>query len=726
MPIFLLEVSTEELPASFVDEALEQWRSRIPQSLANNSLTTEGIEVYGTPRRLVVLIKGLPSQQPDREEEIKGPPAQAAFKNGKPTKAAEGFARSRGVELDALEIRATDKGEFVFVQQNIPGRPTAEILTELVPQWILGLEGKRLMRWGDGDLKFPRPIEKLVTLLDEVLLPIQLVNGSETIKSDRISQGHRILHPEPVTIPQAADYVTTLRSAFVEVDPAERQAKIQEQIQSSAQQLDGYLAVYPELLGEVTNLVEWPSAVVGKFDPEFLNLPPEVITTVMVTHQRYFPVFKAASNQASANQTEAANTLLPYFITVSNGDPAKSDIIAAGNERVIRARLADGQFFYKADKAKPLSSYLPELEKVTFQEDLGSMRAKVDRLGKIAGQVTDQLHSTEDDRASTQRAALLCKADLVTQMVYEFPELQGVMGQKYALESGESEAVAAAIFEHYLPRGAGDRLPQTLIGQVVGIADRLDTLVSIFGLGMLPTGSSDPFALRRAANAVINITWTAELSLNLSQLLEQIAADFVAAHPKTQTEELLQQLREFLLQRIRSQLQEERLIDYDLVNAVLGENDPEYSQRALKDLLDVRDRALFLQTIRHNRTLDQIYETINRSTRLAAQGDLGTRELDPITVVHPELFQKQSEQAFYDALVQLVPQTQAAQEQRDYQRLVEALSQIAPTVSNFFDGPQSVLVMDSDPKIKHNRLNLLGLLRNHARVIADFGAIIKS
>jgi glycyl-tRNA synthetase beta chain len=723
---FLLEVGTEELPASFVDDALAQWRSRIPQSLKEQSLTTEAIEVYGTPRRLAVLILGLPTQQPDREEEIKGPPALAAFKDGLPTKAAEGFARKQGVELDALEIRATDKGEFVFVRQNIPGRPSAEILTELAPQWILGLEGKRLMRWGDGDLKFPRPIEKLVALLDEAVLPIELINGSQTIKSDRISRGHRILHPEPVTIPQAADYVTTLRSAFVEVDLAERKTKIQEQIHGSAQQLDGHAAIYPELLSEVTNLVEWPSGVVGKFDPEFLSLPPEVITTVMVTHQRYFPIFKAASAQPDANQTEAANTLLPYFITVSNGDPAKSDIIADGNERVIRARLADGQFFYEADKAKPLSSYLPELEKVTFQEDLGSMRAKVERLGKIAGQITNQLQLKEDESASIQRAALLCKADLVTQMVYEFPELQGVMGQKYAVASGESEAVAAAIFEHYLPRGAGDRLPQTLNGQVVGLADRLDTLVSIFGLGMLPTGSSDPFALRRAANAVINITWTSQLPLNLHQSLEQIAADFVAAHAKTQISELLQQLREFFRQRIRSQLLEERMIDYDLVNAVLGENDPEYSERALKDLLDVRDRALFLQKIRNNGTLDKIYETVNRSTRLAAQGDLDTTHLNPTAVVRPELFQKPSEQALYDALVQLVPQTQAALLQRDYQQLVEALIAIAPTLSNFFEGSQSVLVMDPDPEIKRNRLNLLGLLRNHARVLADFGAIVKS
>ncbi len=632
-----------------------------------------------------------------------------------------------------MQVRPTEKGEFVFIQQTIPGRTTAEILTQLVPQWILGLEGKRLMRWGDGDLKFSRPINWLVALLDDALLPIKIVNGSETINSDRISQGHRVLHPEPVTISQAESYVTSLHSAFVEVDLEQRRAKIQEQVQSAAQQLAGHVAIYPELLNEVTNLVEWPSALVGKFAPEFLNLPPEVITTVMVTHQRYFPVFKASgqlpgvSDQPSA-QTNATNTLLPYFITVSNGDPAKSDVIAVGNERVIRARLADAQFFYKADLAKSLESYLPQLEKVTFQEDLGSVRAKVERIGKIAAQITEQLqdenwssHKLMFSAVDIQRAALLCKADLVTQMVYEFPELQGVMGQKYALASGENEAVATAIEEYYLPRGAGDRLPQTLAGQIVGIADRLDTLVSIFGLGMLPTGSSDPFALRRGANAIINITWTAQLPLNLEYQLEQATADFVA---RTENKEILQQLRGFFLQRIRNQLQE-RDIDYDLVNAVLGENDPEYSERALQDLLDVRDRALFLQKIRNDGTLDKIYETVNRSTRLAAQGALDTTHLNPAGLVSPKLFQKSSEQAFYDALLQLVPQTQAAQSQRNYQQLVVALSQIVPTVSNFFDGSESVLVMDADPDIRRNRLNLLGLLRNHARVLADFGVIVK-
>lgn len=733
MPTFLLEVGTEELPASFVDAAVEQWRSRIPQSLTENSLTTEAIEVYGTPRRLAVLIKGLPNQQPDKEEEYKGPPAKAAFKDGKPTPAAAGFARKQGVDVNALEIRATDKGEFVFLRQTIAGRPVAEILTDLAPQWILGLEGKRLMRWADGDVRFSRPIEWLVALLDEAVLPIQLKNGSETINSDRISHGHRVLHPKPITISQATDYINNLRSAFVEVDITQRSSKIQEQVQAAAQQLDGHIAIYPDLLQEVTNLVEWSSAVIGNFDPDFLSLPPEVIITVMVTHQRYFPVFQAVSGQTpgvseqpSANQTEANNTLLPHFVTVSNGDPAKSDIISKGNERVIRARLADGQFFYKADLAKPLESYLPQLEKVTFQEALGSVSAKVERIGKIAAKITSQLQLKAEDSTNIQRAALLCKADLVTQMVYEFPELQGVMGQKYALASGEPKAVATAIFEHYLPRGASDRLPKTIVGQVVGLADRLDTLVSIFGLGMLPTGSSDPFALRRAANAVILIAWQADLPLNLQWLLEQTAADFVAFRPKTNLEELLQQLREFFIQRIRSQLQEERLIDYDLVNAVLGENDPEYTTRALKDLLDVRDRALFLQKIRTNGDLNKIYETVNRSTRLAAQGDLDTYQLNPEAVVRPELFQKSSEQAFYDALIRLLPQTQAAQQQRDYQQLVAALAQIAPTVSNFFDGSESVLVMDPNSEIKRNRLNLLGLLRNHARVVADFGAIVKS
>ncbi|MTJ14938.1 glycine--tRNA ligase subunit beta [Anabaena sp. UHCC 0187] len=715
MPAFLLEVGTEELPAGFLSDAIVQWRSRIPQSLKTHNLPEAVVEVYGTPRRLAVLITGLPSQQADREEEIKGPPAQAAFKDGQPTKAAIGFATKQGVDISALEIRPTDKGDFVFVNKQIPGRPIADILTELVPQWVWNLEGKRLMRWGHGDGRFSRPIRTLVTLLDGEILPLQLENGAKVVKSDRISRTHRVLHPEPVSISHATEYVKTLASGYVNVPTENRAEIITNQVKAAAEKLGGYTPIYPDLLAEVINLVEYPTAVIGQFEEEFLNLPKEVITEVMVSHQRYFPVFKNADCQE----------LLPNFITISNGDPAKSDIIAVGNARVIRARLADGRFFYEADLAKPLESYLPQLEKVTFQEDLGSVRAKVERIVKNAEKIATQLQLNPDQTQNIQRGALLCKADLVTQMVYEFPELQGIMGQKYALANGENSEVSTAIFEHYLPRNADDIFPQTLTGQVVGLADRLDTLVSIFGLGLIPTGSSDPFALRRAANAIVNITWLANLQINLSTLLEQIATDFATTFNKD-AKSLIKTLQEFFLQRIRTLLQDEKQIDYDLVNAVLGENDPEYTERALADLLDVRDRALYLQQIRKDGTLDKIYETVNRSTRLAAQGNLDFQTLEPQSLINPELFQKKSESAFYNALLELVPQTQAAQQNRDYQLLVTALAKIAPTVGKFFDGEDSVLVMDANPDIKQNRLNLLGLLRNNARVLADFGAIVKN
>jgi glycyl-tRNA synthetase beta chain len=715
MPAFLLEVGTEELPAGFLSDAIVQWRSHIPHSLETHNLPNTVVEVYGTPRRLAVLITGLPSQQADREEEIKGPPAQAAFKDGQPTKAAIGFATKQGVDISALEIRPTDKGDFVFVNKQIPGRPIADILTELVPQWVWNLEGKRLMRWGHGDGRFSRPIRTLVTLLDGEILPLQLENGAKIVKSNRISRAHRVLHPEPVSISHATEYVKILASGYVNVPPENRAEIITNQVKAAAEKLGGYTPIYPDLLAEVVNLVEYPTAVIGQFEAEFLNLPKEVITEVMVSHQRYFPVFKNADCQE----------LLPNFITISNGDPAKSDIIAVGNARVIRARLADGRFFYEADLAKPLESYLPQLEKVTFQEDLGSVRAKVERIVKNAEKITTQLQLNPAQTHNILRGALLCKADLVTQMVYEFPELQGIMGEKYALANGENPEVAKAIFEHYLPRNADDIFPQTLTGQIVGLADRLDTLVSIFGLGLIPSGSSDPFALRRAANAIVNITWLANLQINLSTLLEQIATDFATTFNKD-AKSLIKTLQEFFLQRIRTLLQDEKQIDYDLVNAVLGENDPEYTERALTDLLDVRDRSLYLQKIRKDGTLDKIYETVNRSTRLAALGNLDFQTLEPQTLIKPELFQKKSESAFYNALLELVPQTQAAQQNRDYQLLVTALTKIAPTVGTFFDGEDSVLVMDANPDIKQNRLNLLGLLRNNARVLADFGAIVKN
>ncbi|MBE9061968.1 glycine--tRNA ligase subunit beta [cf. Phormidesmis sp. LEGE 11477] len=715
MATFLLEVGTEELPASFVSEAIAQWKGKIPADLKEQSLESERIEFYGTPRRLAVVINGLPERQPDRVEEAKGPPAKAAYKDGNPTKAATGFAASKGVSVDQLEVRDTDKGEFVFVRQTIPGRETAELLQEQVPAWILGLEGNRFMRWGDGDLRFPRPIRSLVTLLDDRLVPVTLENGSEVCVSDRVTAGHRVLHPKDVRLDNAQDYVSALKSAYVTVDPAERKKTILDQVAAVAKTVDGHAVIDQDLLAEVVDLVEWPTAIVGKFDEEFLALPSKVTITEMESHQRYFPVRPSAE----------ADELLPYFITVSNGDPAKSDLITQGNERVIRARLADGKFFFDADRKQPLADYLPQLEAVTFEAQLGSVREKVSRIEKVAGLLSDQLGLSAEQKQQALRAAQLCKADLVTQMVGEFPELQGYIGQKYAANSGEPTAVADAIYEHYLPKGAGDSLPQTLIGQVVGIADRLDTLVSIFSIGKLPKGSSDPFALRRAANAIINIVWDAGLPLQLRPVLAQVVEDFAASRDGVNADELLALLTDFFDQRVRTLLQDHLEIDYDLVNAVFGQ-DTAYQLRALSDLLDVRDRAIFLQSIRNDTRLATLYETVNRAAKLAVKGDLGTDVLDPAGVVNPDLFEQPSEQAFYDSLQTLLPQTQAAQAERDYSKLVAGLEQSAPTVADFFDGENSVMVMAEAAAVRQNRLNLLGLLRNHARVLADFGEIVKS
>jgi glycyl-tRNA synthetase beta chain len=715
MATFLLEVGTEELPAAFVESALQQWRSRVPQDLQQHLLTCESVAIYGTPRRLAIVIEGLIEQQPQQIEEIKGPPVQAAFKGNEPTPAALGFAKKQGVSVEDFEIRPTDKGEFIFVRKVVEGRQTEAVLADLIPQWIFGLEGKRFMRWGDGDLRFSRPIRWLVSLWNDRVLSLTMENAETVLKSDRQSWGHRVLHPEPVAIAHARDYLKALHTASVQVDPDERRREIIKQLQTVAKSVGGQAEIPEDLLTEVVFLVEWPTAVAGQFDQTFLELPAEVVTTEMVSHQRYFPV------------RGKAGALVPYFITISNGDPEKSAVIAAGNERVIRARLSDGQFFFKADQAIPLADYLPKLETVTFQQDLGSVRAKVDRIQQITQQISTQLKLDPAATATAMKAALLCKADLVTQMVGEFPELQGIMGEKYALTSGESAAIAISIAEHYQPRTADDQLPKSLTGRIVAIADRLDTLVSIFGIGLLPTGSSDPFALRRSANAIVNIIWQANLGLNLTQLLQETVQRFSETFQKTEQQDtLLGRLQDFFLQRIRTLLQEEEGIDYDLVNAVLGEADPDYTRRALTDVLDARSRAQFLQKLRSDGTLGQIYETVNRATRLAKQGELDRVSLDPVVVVQPKAFEQSSEQAFYDALVALLPQTQKAAAQRDYGLLVKGLQAIAPTVSTFFDGADSVMVMADDPVLRRNRLNLLGLLRNHARVLADFGEIVKA
>lgn len=706
MASFLLEVGTEELPASFITDALRQWQERIPKHLDEHQLTTSKVNVYGTPRRLAVLIEGLPIQQSDRSLEIKGPALGSAFVNGDPqgapTKALLGFAKSKGIDLKDIFIKETDKGAFVFSNQQIVGRETATILQELAPTWITGLEGKRLMRWGNGDLKFPRPIRWLVSLFNSKILPITL----ENVQSDRISQGHRVLHPRSVIIDTAADYVESLREAFVLVDGKERQKHILVQMHSIVELFGGKAEVPDNLLEEVTYLVEFPTAVIGEFEREFLELPQPVIKTEMVSHQRYFPV----------HSVDNPDQLLPRFITISNGDPNKSRLISAGNGRVIRARLSDGKFFYDSDRAVHLETFLPLLEKVTFQAQLGSIAEKVERIRAIAKSVISSIANlsiTESDQIVIDRTAQLCKADLVTQMVKEFPELQGQMGYYYALSSQEPLAVATGIREHYQPKGASDSLPTSLAGKIIAISDRIDTLVGIFGLGIIPTGSSDPFALRRAATGVVQIVWESGFALDLPKLLQaaiSIYADKnLLAKP---AEAVLESLYKWFKQRCETILGEQG-IDYDLVESVMGNEDVSYVLQSLSNLSRIKERAHFLQQSRDGATLGAISEPIVRASRLAVQGNLDTVTLDIKSIVNPETLIEPAEQNLYQAIATLPSQPSDKQ-------LMEAIKAIAPVLAKFFD---DVLVMAEDPQVRQNRLNLLGLIRNYSRQLADFSAI---
>ncbi|MEN9236393.1 MAG: glycine--tRNA ligase subunit beta [Gloeomargarita sp. GMQP_bins_120] len=708
MADLLWELGTEELPADFVNDALAQWQALIPASLAEVQLPPRTIHYYGTPRRLAVYLEKVPERQPDQQVEIKGPSVQAAYQNGEPTPALLGFLRSRQAQLTDVQVRDTPKGAFVYLVQTLPGRPAPEILAQLLPQWWQKLTGARFMRWGDGPLKFARPIRWLVALWDDQVLPVTLINGSETLQTDRVSRGHRVLHPQPVVIPCAQQYVDCLRQAGVEPDVAARQARIVQEIQRVLPP-QAQASIPPALLTEVTHLTEWPTGILGSFPPDYLQLPAAVITTVMAHHQRYFPVLDAQGN------------LLPYFITLSNGHPACTDTICQGNERVLRARLADAQFFYSADLRQPLAAYVPQLANVTFQEQLGSVRRKVERMEQLLQRVLATTDYPAETRQNILRAAHLCKADLVTQMVGEFSELQGVMGGHYAEKTGEPAAVAQAIAEHY------QELPTTVVGQWVALADRLDTIVGILAVGLVPTGSSDPFALRRAARSLVLIaerlypTYPLNLQMFFHQMVEILEGDYAKFDPG----ELEKQWRLLVGQRLHTLLQE-RGLDYDLINALLDPEQPVVMDRILANIPDLFRRADWLKTLRHNGVLQDIYATVNRASRLAAQGDLPTDVLEAEAVIDPNLWQQPIEQELYQRIQELLTQARQTLATGDYEKLVQGLQGIAPVLARFFDGPESVLVMADDPRLRRNRLYLLGLIRNSALVLADFSQIVKT
>lgn len=716
MATFLLEIGTEDLPADFVRLAIPQLERQVREALAGLRLDHGLVHGTGTPRRLAISVAGLAERQSDLEEERKGPPAAQAFSEGVATAAAIGFARRCGVAPEALEVRETAKGPFVFARSLQLGQPTLAVLAEQIPGWVSALQGRRFMRWGTGERRFSRPVRWLVALLDDQLIPVALSGCDPAVESGRLSRGHR-LSAEAVTIPSASTYAGILAAAGVQVERQQRADWIHSQLQRAAGELSASPDLPGELFDELVDLVESPTLIQGRLDERFLALPPEVLSTVMRSHQRYVPLVRAEA-ESDPLALSATATLLPAFLCIGNGRPEAQATVQRGNERVLRARLADAEFFLAADRAIPSAQRRLQLASVTFAEGLGSLLERAERLEWLAGLLLEHLALAEPEAAAARRAAHLCKHDLVSQMVGEFPELQGVMGAKYLLAEGESRPVALAVLEHYLPRGAGDALPSSEAGAVVALAERLELLLSVYAKGDRPSGSSDPYALRRAGNGLVQILWERGWALDLIAVLRQATVQWQQLLPALGIEPaaLATELAEFLRLRLISLL-EERGFDADLVQAVAGSSVA--AERLLADPADARQRVELLAELRASGALAPVQAVVQRATRLAEQADLAAGILSPAGVVDPSLFSASSEQAMLTVLQTLEPLANSS----SYEALASSLAASSGALAAFFDGDSSVMVMADDPAIRSNRLNLLALLRNQALVLADFSQL---
>jgi len=716
---FLLEIGTEELPADFARLALPQLEQMLQRDLAEARLGHGVIRCTSTPRRLAVQVAGLEAAAPDLEEERKGPPAAQAFKNGVPTPAAVGFAKRCGIDPAALEVRETSKGPFVFATVLEKGRSAPELLSEWIPLWISALQGRRFMRWGSGESRFSRPVRWLVALLDGQVVPVRLEGSDPEVVSGNSSRSHR-LHVGAVTIGSAEAYDEALAAAGVQVDRGERAQWIRNTVEQAAAALQANPDLPQELFEELTDLVEAPLLIEGSVDEHYLALPAEVLSTVMRAHQRYVPLYRQGAAQDPL-ALDARSSLLPRFLCIGNGLPAALATVRRGNERVLKARLADAEFFVQADRSVPSIDRRDQLARVTFAAGLGSLLDRVERLEWCTDVLLEQLELPSATASHARRAAHLCKHDLVSQMVGEFPELQGVMGGKYLLAEGEPREVALAVLEHYLPRGAGDALPDSDAGAVVALAERLELLLSIYAKGERPSGSSDPYALRRAGNGVLQILWAKGWSLNLQQWLERATAHWAQLLPafKVDAGALAAELAEFLRQRLQSLL-EEAGTAVDLVQAVAGDGVP--IERVIADPADARQRAELLMALRASGELAAVQAVVTRAARLAEKGDLPATVFSAAGVVDATLFEKSSEAGMLAVIEQLEPIATSDSSDR-YSRLAPGLIAGASALAAFFDGEQSVMVMADDAAIRVNRLNLLGVLRNQASLLADFSRI---
>jgi glycyl-tRNA synthetase beta chain len=681
----LLEIGTEEIPARFIPRALEDLAAAARASLEARRLGQVQLRTFGTPRRLTLAVAGILPRQPDLELEVTGPPRKAAYDaNGALTKAGLGFAKGQGVAAKDLYVKQTPKGEYLAAIRREAGRLAAEILREDVPAWITGLRFAKSMRWGAGELRFVRPVHWVLALLGGAVLEFEL----EGIKAGDRSRGHRFLAPAEFAVRDLEDYLAKTRAAFVVADPAERRESIREQVVAAAVGRGGLAAVDEGLLEHVTNLVEWPVAVAGGFEPEFLAVPAEVLVTAMKAHQKYFTV------------VDADGKLLPCFVTVSNMLAADMGQIRAGNERVLRARLSDARFFWESDLKTPLRARVAGLASVVYQEQLGSYLEKVGRVKELARFIARETDGHREEDA--ERAAFLSKADLVTGMVGEFPELQGVMGRHYALASGEKPEVAEALLEAYLPRFAGDALPASELGAILSVADRMDTIAAIFGIAMAPTGSEDPYALRRHTLAVINILAARAWPLHLKSLVELAIATLTGKIARP-SDGLRAEILEFFRARLEN-LHVAAGAPVDIVRAVLA--------AGFDRLTEVERRIAALDELRRLEDFAALAVTFKRVANIVPADFAG--EIDVALCAAP------AEQDLALAATGIRADVDAAVRERDYLKALRKIAELRPVVDRFFDG---VLVMAEDPKVRHNRFALLAAVQRLFADVADFRQI---
>ena len=677
----LFEIGAEEIPAGFMPNILGQLKTLAETKLNDAHLPFESIATYGTPRRLSLIVKGLADTSAEISERHKGPSASIAYDaDGNATKAAIGFARGKGLDVADLVV----EDGYIYAETKTAGVPAKDIVTDMLPQLITGLNFPKSMHWGNLDAKFVRPVRWLVALLDEEVIPVEFA----TVKSGNVTRGHRFLGADEITIKNAASYVDTLKENFVMVDQDARRELISKQLHDMAASKNASIVWDDDLLEEINYLVEWPTALCGGFEESYLALPDAAIITPMKDHQRYFPL------------VDQDGKLLPMFLTVRNGSDHSIEVVQAGNERVLRARLDDAKFFFNEDRKKPLIDRQDGLTKIVFQEGLGNLADKTERLLKLGRVFGEECGLHEDTVVVLERATELAKTDLTTGMVTEFTELQGVMGKEYALLDGESPEVAEAIFEQYLPRFAGDVLPQTEAGKVLSIIDKVDNIVATFSRGLIPTGSQDPYALRRQTIGILNILLGSEWNISLRPIFK--ASMELLNVPAEKQDELLDQVEEFFTLRLKN-IFLDREVPHHVIDLLLSNNE-----------LSVADAEGLVNALLANR-IDENVELVQAYTRMYNL----VKDVE-YTGVNSDLLKEDAEKALFEAASKASEASLAAWEANDYTAVVAVPATLVPAINKFFE---DVMVMDKDEAIKANRLQLVRLAYSVMAIIGDISAL---